>query len=113
MTIKQQLDVKTPYNATHATTAPALSEDQQITVIANPSHCEEKCPALTVGQEYVIAGSYSRDQDGEVTWHLEGHDNKALASGWVAKYAKRMSKWINDANNDRQNNLSCQQQCEK
>ena len=112
VTVKEQFDLKTPYNTTYATSAPALSIDQQITVIANPSHCD-KCPGLIDGKEYIIAGSYSKDEDGAVTWHLEGHSNKALASVWVGKYDKRMSKWVQDGNSDRQTKLSCQKQCEK
>ena len=112
VTVKEQFDLKTPYNTTYASSAPALAEDEQITVITNPSHCDE-CLVLTVGQEYIIAGSYSRNEDGTVTWHLEGHDNKALASIWVKKYDKKMSKWVKDGNDNRQTNLSCQKQCEK
>ena len=112
VSINEQFPLKTPYNTTYATAAPSLSKNQQITVIANPSHCEE-CPGLTVNQEYIIAGSYSRGEDGEVTWHLVGHNNRALASNWVSKYDRRMSKWVQDANSDRQNKLSCLKQCEK
>ena len=110
--VKEQFDLKTPYNATHATSAPALAIDEQITVIGNPSYCY-KCPVLTVGKEYIIAGSYSRSEDGTVMWHLEGHRNKALASVWVDKYDRKMSKWVQVGNNNRQTNLSCQKQCEK
>ena len=112
MTVKEQFDVKTPYNTTFATSAPVLSTDQQITVVANPSHCDT-CFMLTVGQEYIIAGSYSRSEDGATIWNLEGHDNRALASPWVDRYAKKMSKWVQDANVERQHGLSCLKACEK
>lgn len=111
VTVKEQFDLKTPYNDTYATSAPALATDEQITVIGNPSHCDE-CLVLTIGQEYIIAGSYSKNADGTVMWRLEGHENKALASAWVSKYDKRMSKWVQNGNNDRQSSLSCQKQCE-
>ena len=113
MTVKEQFDLKTPYNTTHTTSAPALASDEQITVIANPSHCDRKCPMLTNDEEYLIAGSYSRDADGTVAWHLEGSENRALASVWKGKYSNKMSKWIEDGNSERQSGLLCQQQCEK
>ena len=110
MTVLEQFDLKTPYNSTHATTAPSVTPGEQITVIANPSQCD-KCPSLTNDVEYLIAGSYSRS-NGKVLWHLEGTENKALASAWSDKYSNRLEKFVQVGNDHRLTQSLCHQQCE-
>ena len=107
MTVLEQFDVQTPYNSTHISLAPPLAVDGNITVVANPSHCN-KCPPLTHGSDYIIAGSYERTGEG-VTWEL---GDKALAALWEGKYDKRMKKWVENGNEDRITNSGCLQECD-
>lgn len=108
VTVKEQFNLRTPYNSSYFTTAPALARDEEITVVISPSHCD-KCPELSLDQEYIIGGDYIRN-DGNVEWHLVGSSNKALAGIWKSKYNSRMAKWIEDGNNS-SDRLQCQQ-CE-
>lgn len=108
MRVKEQFDLRTPYNNTYFTTAPALNKEEEITVITNPSRCN-KCPELEINKEYIIAGAYELNNE-NVQWYLEGSNNKALASEWVDKYDTRMENWIEAASNSRDRFLC--NQCE-
>ena len=111
VTVKEQFNLKTPHSTLQTTSAPTLTKDQLIMVIANPSNCDP-CPSLTLDQDYLIAGAYSRNDDGSVVWLLEGTENKAVASEWISKYDTKLSKWVEDGNNERIANNLCLEQCE-
>lgn len=109
VTVLEQFDVQIPYNSTHTSRAPPLAVNENVTVVVNPSHCDTCPDSLKVGNDYIIAGSYEKSSDG-VTWKL---GEKSLISPWVAKYDKRMAKWIESGNQDRISNSNCLQQCDK
>ena len=110
--VKEQYNLQTPYNSTYTTAAPPLSSNDNITVIANPSHCD-KCPSLTINEEYLIAGSYSKSK-GTTVWQLEGTEKKSLVYAFQPEDDKlsKLSKWIQDGNNERSSKSLCQMQCE-
>ena len=109
MTVLEQFDVQTPYNSTHTSRAPLLAVNKNVTVVVNPSRCDACSDSLKVGNDYIIAGSYEESSDG-VTWEL---GEKSLISPWVAKYDKRMAKWVESGNQDRISKSNCLQQCDK
>ena len=79
-----------------------------ITIFTNPQHCSE-CPIVDVGKTYLIAGSYSRADDGGIIWSLEGTQHGSLVSEWEERYSTNLTNWIDTTNSRRESFL---QQCE-
>ena len=107
--VKDQFDILTPYNSTHSTKAPSMGDS--VVFYSSPQHCPE-CPKLEVNGEYLIAGSYRKEEDGSVTWRLNATNDKSLVSLWVSKYDRKLSNWINSSNMERHMNSLFQQNCE-
>ena len=97
VTVDEQYDLLTPFNATHATKAPEMGESAII--FTDSQHCPD-CPKLEDGKTYLIAGLYSKASDGSVTWIVDGSAKKSsLVSVWGDKYRK-VGDWVQRANTD-------------
>lgn len=106
VTVEEQYDVETPFNSTHSTRAPSIGD--RMTIYTSPQNCPA-CPKLEDKKTYLIAGSYSRADDGSIVWTLDGTNDKALLSEWTSKYSRKLAGWIETTNSRRQLFL---QQCE-
>lgn len=79
------------------TSAPAL-QNYAIIHTPTPANCTE-CPILTTGTTYLIAGQYHIREDGNgVMWELPNKRTLSLASKWVDDYSDKVRKWIDAAN---------------
>ena len=107
--VKNQYELRTPFNSTHSTKAPSMGDSAVI--LTRPSHCTQ-CPKLEVSKTYLISGPYSRAADGSIQWKLGDSKPKALVSEWVPKYDNKLASFVSGGNRDRENNSKFFQQCE-
>ena len=107
--VKDQYNLKTPFDRTHSTKAPSMGDSAVI--LGGPSHCDS-CPKLEVSKTYLISGPYSRAPDGSVQWELGDSKSKALVSEWKAKYDTRIDSFITDGNEAREDDPNSFTRCE-